>query len=184
MYKQQSDVMAIEKFQSNQCSNEFLKTIYNKFLRLPASTTWFGRSFHGSTVLKLTCIFFLIFSLVGVVKGVLTTIIGFYTFGGVPVTALTLIGVVLNTLGGALYSYAKYSENMASGIQKHFHKHTIKVNHDAGDLAERKHHGLFGQNHNLQNGFVPEETVVTINDVDVEFGNSVSEDSSSDSGVG
>lgn len=83
-----------------------------------------------------------------------------------------------------MYSYAKYSENLASGIQKHFHKHTIKVNSDAADLAEKKRHGLFEQNHNLQNGFVPAETVLTINNVDVEFGSSVSEDGASDSGVG
>lgn len=49
-------------------------------------------------------------SLVGVVKSVLTTIIGFFTFGGVPATLLTILGVSLNTSGGALYSYAKYLE--------------------------------------------------------------------------
>ena len=46
----------------------------------------------------------------GVVKSVLTTIIGFFTFGGVPVTFLTVTGVALNTFGGILYTYAKYIE--------------------------------------------------------------------------
>eukprot|EP00795_Rhopilema_esculentum_P013526 gene13526-4408_t len=48
--------------------------------------------------------------LVGVVKSVLTTLIGFFTFGGVPVSFFTIMGVGLNTFGGALYSYAKYLE--------------------------------------------------------------------------
>ena len=124
-------------------------------------------------------------SLVGVVKGVLTTIIGFYTFGGVPVTALTVIGVFLNTLGGALYSYAKYSENMASGIQKHFHKHTLKVSSDT-DLAENKKNGLIEHNHKIKNGFVP-DAVITINEETAEIDNRRGSDdgnvSSSDSGV-
>ncbi|KAL9958289.1 hypothetical protein ACROYT_G035288 [Oculina patagonica] len=124
-------------------------------------------------------------SLVGVVKGVLTTIIGFYTFGGVPVTVLTVIGVFLNTLGGALYSYAKYTENMASGIQKHFHKHTVKVN-PATEIAEKKNNGMVEHNHKIKNGFVP-EAVITINDAPVELDSRrASEDesiSSSDSSV-
>lgn len=47
-------------------------------------------------------------------KSVLTTFIGFFTFGGVPATSLTVLGVVLNTLGGVLYSIAKYLEKKAS----------------------------------------------------------------------
>ncbi len=43
-------------------------------------------------------------------KSVLTTVIGFFTFGGVPVTTLTVLGVTLNSMGGVLYSYAKYVE--------------------------------------------------------------------------
>lgn len=84
-------------------------------------------------------------SLVGVVKGVLTTIIGFFTFGGIPVTVLVLLGVFLNTFGGALYSYAKYAETMTSGIEKHFHKHTIRVK---SDESTAEHTG------NVKNGFV------------------------------
>ena len=57
--------------------------------------------------------FYISCSLVGVVKSVLTTIIGFFTFGGVPVTFLTVTGVALNTFGGILYTYAKYIEKKA-----------------------------------------------------------------------
>jgi len=50
-------------------------------------------------------------SLVGVAKSVLQTIIGFFTFGGVPFHPLNVLGLLLNTIGGCLYSYAKYHES-------------------------------------------------------------------------
>lgn len=100
-------------------------------------------------------------SLVGVVKGVLTTIIGFYTFGGVAATSLTLIGVSLNTLGGAFYSYAKYSENMALGIQKHFHKHTIEIEPVLAteEHVEKEKIGSRGLTNWTQNSFVPDDSM-------------------------
>lgn len=104
-------------------------------------------------------------------------------------TALTVLGVVLNTLGGALYSYAKYTENMAKGIQKHFHKHTIKVNPGI-DLTDTKKNGMIDHNHKVKNGVVP-DAVITMNendDVVVDFENrraSMDETlSSSESSVG
>lgn len=105
-------------------------------------------------------------SLVGVVKGVLTTIIGFFTFGGVPVRWLTIIGVFLNTLGGVQYSYAKYTEKMTSEIEKHFHKHTIRVKSGSTDEhMDKKKNGFVSpghkNNHKLaKNGFVHEAQVV------------------------
>ena len=66
-------------------------------------------------------------SLVGVVKGVITTIIGFFTFGGVPITFLIVAGIVLNTLGGAIYTFAKYQEKMTMEMDKHFVEHTVDV---------------------------------------------------------
>ncbi|XP_048579399.1 UDP-galactose/UDP-glucose transporter 7 isoform X1 [Nematostella vectensis] len=81
-------------------------------------------------------------SLVGVVKGVLTTFIGFFTFGGVPATFLTVSGVVLNTLGGVLYSYGKYMEKVKKEVEKHFHEHTEiieVVSSETGDqLPDKK----------------------------------------------
>jgi len=50
-------------------------------------------------------------SLVGVGKSVLQTVIGFFTFGGVRFHPLNILGLVLNTIGGALYSYVKYRES-------------------------------------------------------------------------
>ena len=87
-------------------------------------------------------------------------------------TALTVLGVLLNTLGGALYSYAKYTENMAKGIQKHFHKHTIKVN-SGMDPIETKKNGMVDHNHKVKNSMEP-DAVITMNendDVLVDFEN-------------
>merc|ERR1719510_2447340 len=49
-------------------------------------------------------------SLVGVAKSALQTIIGFFTFGGVKFHPLNITGLILNLLGGVLYSYAKYKD--------------------------------------------------------------------------
>jgi len=132
-------------------------------------------------------------SLVGVVKGVLTTIIGFFTFGGVPVTALTLIGVFLNTLGGASYSYAKYSEKVTSEIEKHFHKHTVRVKTDSAvEDIEKTKNGFVSLNHefnhnHVKNGFVTDglvrikkaEVVIEIDDRRGSQGSTTSESESS-----
>lgn len=97
-------------------------------------------------------------SLVGVVKGVLTTIIGFFTFGGVPVTVLVILGISLNTFGGAAYSYAKYAEKMTTEIEKHVHKHTIRVLPDKllKEHLEKQKNGLVSsscdQDHVTKNG--------------------------------
>ena len=49
-------------------------------------------------------------SLVGVGKSVLQTLIGFFTFGGVQFHPLNVMGLALNLVGGAIYSYAKLEE--------------------------------------------------------------------------
>ncbi|KAK7082574.1 Meckelin [Halocaridina rubra] len=49
-------------------------------------------------------------SIVGVSKSVLQTVIGFYAFGGITFHLVNIAGIVLNTLGGILYAYAKYKE--------------------------------------------------------------------------
>lgn len=50
-------------------------------------------------------------SLIGVLKSVLQTVIGFFTFGGVAYNPINMAGIVLNSLGGAFYTYAKLKEN-------------------------------------------------------------------------
>ncbi|KAL9239808.1 hypothetical protein vseg_014092 [Gypsophila vaccaria] len=49
-------------------------------------------------------------TIVGVLKGVGSTTLGFVLLGGVEVHALNVTGLVINTAGGVWYSYAKYQE--------------------------------------------------------------------------
>ena len=61
---------------------------------------------------------------------------------------------------------------MAKGIQKHFHKHTIKVN-SGMDPIETKKNGMVDHNHKIKNGMEP-DAVITMNendDVLVDFEN-------------
>ncbi|WOK94051.1 UDP-sugar transporter [Canna indica] len=53
-------------------------------------------------------------TIVGVLKGVGSTTLGFILLGGVEVHALNVIGLVINTTGGVWYSYAKYQQKRKS----------------------------------------------------------------------
>ncbi|CAL1385234.1 unnamed protein product [Linum trigynum] len=49
-------------------------------------------------------------TIVGVLKGVGSTTLGFFLLGGVKVHGLNVTGLVINTAGGLWYSYAKYRQ--------------------------------------------------------------------------
>lgn len=49
-------------------------------------------------------------TIVGVLKGVGSTTLGFVVLGGVQVHALNVTGLLINTAGGVWYSYAKYQQ--------------------------------------------------------------------------
>ncbi|KAG6643938.1 UDP-galactose/UDP-glucose transporter 7-like isoform X2 [Carya illinoinensis] len=49
-------------------------------------------------------------TIVGVLKGVGSTTLGFVLLGGVQVHALNITGLVINSAGGVWYSYAKYQQ--------------------------------------------------------------------------
>ena len=51
-------------------------------------------------------------SIVGGIKGIITTIIGMVTFGGVQPTALNISGMLINTAGSIWYIYEKYVESL------------------------------------------------------------------------
>ncbi|OWM86859.1 hypothetical protein CDL15_Pgr015895 [Punica granatum] len=51
-------------------------------------------------------------TIVGVLKGVGSTTLGFFVLGGVKVHGLNVTGLVINTAGGIWYSYAKYQQKM------------------------------------------------------------------------
>jgi len=57
-------------------------------------------------------------SVVGVPKSFLQTIIGFFTFGGVPYHPLNIAGLAINLTGGVLYTYTKYKENKEKEDEK------------------------------------------------------------------
>jgi solute carrier family 35 protein len=52
-------------------------------------------------------------TIVGVLKGVGSTTLGFFVLGGVEVRALNVTGLVINTAGGLWYSLAKYQQKKA-----------------------------------------------------------------------
>lgn len=92
-------------------------------------------------------------SLVGVGKSVLQTIIGFFTFGGVRFHPLNIIGLLLNTTGGILYSYVKYNESERKKIAKHPSMDSLLPEQTASDLAAsnggyvRRHRGSLTEDH-------------------------------------
>ena len=74
-------------------------------------------------------------SLVGVIKGLITTIIGFFTFGGVAINLYTLSGIILNTSGGILYFYTKYSDQVRQKLQQEYMSdHVINIEAVNGDV--------------------------------------------------
>ncbi|KAJ8758759.1 hypothetical protein K2173_000480 [Erythroxylum novogranatense] len=64
-------------------------------------------------------------TIVGVLKGVGSTTLGFILLGGVEVHALNVTGLVVNTAGGVWYSFAKYQQKrskpqkLISDIESH-----------------------------------------------------------------
>ncbi|XP_052209393.1 UDP-galactose/UDP-glucose transporter 7 [Diospyros lotus] len=64
-------------------------------------------------------------TIVGVLKGVGSTTLGFIFLGGVEVHALNVTGLVINTMGGVWYSYAKYQQKknkppkLTSDVESH-----------------------------------------------------------------
>lgn len=58
-------------------------------------------------------------SLVGVLKSILQTAIGFFTFGGVKFNAINISGIGFNVLGGIMYTYAKHTEKFKTNIQSY-----------------------------------------------------------------
>lgn len=49
-------------------------------------------------------------TVVGVSKSVITTVLGFFVFGGQPLTVLLVVGVTMNTIGAVLYAVMKCRE--------------------------------------------------------------------------
>lgn len=56
-------------------------------------------------------------SLVGILKSILQTAIGFFTFGGVKLNSFNIFGIGLNMFGGIMYTYSKYIERLKINAQ-------------------------------------------------------------------
>ncbi|KAL4320057.1 hypothetical protein GQ457_18G003330 [Hibiscus cannabinus] len=56
-------------------------------------------------------------TIVGVLKGVGSTTLGFVLLGGVQVHGLNVTGLVINTAGGVWYSYAKYRQKKTKPVK-------------------------------------------------------------------
>ncbi|XP_027190808.1 UDP-galactose/UDP-glucose transporter 7 isoform X1 [Cicer arietinum] len=56
-------------------------------------------------------------TIVGVLKGVGSTTLGFVLLGGVQVHALNVTGLVINTAGGVWYSFAKYQQKKSKTVK-------------------------------------------------------------------
>ena len=54
-------------------------------------------------------------TIVGVLKGVMATFLGFFLLGGVPFNFVNVVGVSLNTVGGVSYTIIKYRGKQAKG---------------------------------------------------------------------
>ncbi|MPC14576.1 Solute carrier family 35 member D3 [Portunus trituberculatus] len=57
-------------------------------------------------------------SLVAVAKSVIQTLVGLFVFGGIKFHPLNTAGIVMNTLGGFMYTYTKYQEKIEDKRQK------------------------------------------------------------------
>merc|ERR1712240_651035 len=72
-------------------------------------------------------------SMVGVAKSVIQTILGFFTFGGVQFHPLNVIGLVMNILGGVIYTYIKHREK-----DKHLGSSSRKSLENGHDILNKR----------------------------------------------
>jgi len=80
-----------------------------QLLLLLAVTSLAGVGLNFSMFLCTTLNSALTTTIVGTLKGVAATFLGFFLLGGVEVHALNVAGIALNTLGGVVYSVVKYN---------------------------------------------------------------------------
>ena len=57
-------------------------------------------------------------TIVGVLKGVLSTVLGFFLLGGVKFSWMNVIGIGMNTVGGVVYTVAKYRQKQQAKVKK------------------------------------------------------------------
>lgn len=100
--------------------DEVLKFEYlndTRFLIILLVLLVFGLSLNFSLFLCTMLNSALTTSIVGVIKSALQTAVGFFVFGGVVFDPVNLTGIVLNTVGGFMYTYTKYKEEWKKRVK-------------------------------------------------------------------
>ncbi|CAM6030664.1 unnamed protein product [Sphagnum balticum] len=80
------------------------------FLPLLAASLMMGSLLNYCLFLCTLCNSALTTTIVGTLRSVLGTVMGFFVFGGVKVTVFILLGVTFNTVGGVWYTAIKFKE--------------------------------------------------------------------------
>ncbi|XP_042858259.1 UDP-galactose/UDP-glucose transporter 7-like [Penaeus japonicus] len=88
-----------------------------RFLMVLLLLLLFGLSLNFSLFLCTMLNSALTTSIVGVIKSVLQTVIGFFVFGGIVFHPVNITGIILNTIGGFMYTYTKYKEEWKKKVK-------------------------------------------------------------------
>jgi solute carrier family 35 protein len=88
------------------------------FLPLLAASLLMGSLLNYCLFLCTLCNSALTTTIVGTLRSVLGTVMGFFVFGGVKATVFILLGVTFNTAGGVWYTAIKFKE-------KHMKERTV-----------------------------------------------------------
>ncbi|XP_042225324.1 UDP-galactose/UDP-glucose transporter 7-like isoform X2 [Homarus americanus] len=79
-------------------------------------------------------------SLVSVAKSAIQTLVGFFVFGGVKYHPLNIAGIVMNTVGGFMYTYTKFQEGKKNTFQKDENYNKVSINSNLSFPAEKSLH--------------------------------------------
>jgi len=74
-------------------------------------------------------------SMVSVAKSVIQTVVGFFTFGGVQFHPLNITGLVMNIMGGIIYTYVKQLKGQAASRRTN-KLVEVEVGRKLGDVVE------------------------------------------------
>ncbi|KAH8941704.1 hypothetical protein BDL97_14G058900 [Sphagnum fallax] len=98
------------------------------FLPLLAASLMMGSLLNYCLFLCTLCNSALTTTIVGTLRSVLGTVMGFFVFGGVKVTVFILLGITFNTVGGVWYTAIKFKE-------KHMKERTVITEQHNGSKA-------------------------------------------------
>ena len=99
-------------------------------------------------------------SVVGTLKTIVQTAVGFFAFGGVSLNPATIIGIIINLSGGIVYTYAKYMQGQtAQGAMKRnfslLNLMEVKVESHSNGVVPQVGEKLTHLHHSTPNGNAP-----------------------------